>query len=174
MKRIGILGGSFNPPQIGHVAIANYVRDHNLVDEVCVMPCADHPYGKNLAPFVNRLAMCNLAFHGMPHVVISDMEAHLPTPSYTVQTLRHLQDTVHNAKFSLIIGSDTMMDIHNWKEFTEIHKLATLLEVPRGSNSPIPNVSATEIRHCIHAGQPITDLVPAPVAEYIQAHGLYR
>lgn len=174
MKRIGILGGSFNPPQIGHVAIARYVREQNLVDEVCVMPCADHPYGKDLAPFADRVAMCALAFHGMPHVVISDLEAHLPAPSYTVQTLRHLHATVHHAQFFLIVGTDVAQDIVNWKEGAEVQKLATVIEIPRGPNSPIPNASATDVRRRIHAGESITDQVPAPVAQYIQAHGLYR
>lgn len=174
MKRIGILGGSFNPPQIGHVALARYALDQNLVDEVCVMPCADHPYGKDLASFTDRLAMCQQAFHGIPHVVISDMEAHLPAPNYTVQTLRHLHATVHNATFSLIVGSDVANDISNWKDSTELQKLATLITVPRGPHSPIPDASATEVRRRIHDGESIADLVPVPVAQYIQAQQLYR
>lgn len=154
--------------------MARYVRDQNLVDEVCVMPCADHPYGKNLAPFVDRLAMCTLAFHGMPHVVISDLEAHLPTPSYTVQTLRHLHATVHHAQFFWIVGTDVAKDIVNWKEGADVQKLATLIEIPRSADSPIPNASATDVRRRIQTGESITDLVPAPVATYIQAHSLYR
>lgn len=174
MKRIGILGGSFNPPQIGHLGLAQYALAQHHVDEVCVMPCAQHPYGKNLAPFADRLAMCQLAFHGLPHVVVSDMEAHLAAPNYTVQTLRHLHDTVKNAAFFLIVGSDVATDLANWKDSGDIQKLAGIIMVPRGPQSPIPDTSATEVRRRIHSGDSIADLVPAPVAQYIQAHGLYR
>lgn len=174
MKRIGILGGSFNPPQIGHVALARYALEQKLVDEVCVMPCADHPYGKTLSPFADRLAMCQLAFHGMAHVVVSDLEAHLPTPSYTVQTLRHLHATVHHATFFLIVGSDVANDVSHWKEGAEIQKLATLITIPRGPQSPIADASSTEVRRRIQAGESIADLIPAPVALYIQSQQLYR
>ncbi len=191
MKRIGILGGSFNPPQIGHVALARYALDQKRVDEVCVMPCADHPYGKDLAPFANRLAMCQLAFHGIPHVVVSDLEAHLPAPSYTVQTLRHLIKTVRGEpveppsgpstssgrtgiQFFLIVGSDIATDVSNWKDGSEIQNLASLIVVPRGPQSPIADTSSTEVRRRIHDGESIADLVPTPVAQYIQAHPLYR
>lgn len=174
MKRIGILGGSFNPTQMGHVALARYALDQKHVDEVCVMPCADHPYGKDLAPFANRLAMCQLAFHGMPHVVVSDLEAHLPTPSYTVQTLRHLHATIPQATFFLIVGADIAKEVIHWKDGAEIQKLTTLITVPRGPQSPIPDISATEVRRRIQNGDSIADLVPAPVAQYIQAQRLYR
>lgn len=183
MTRIALLGGSFNPPHLGHVGIARYVVDHQLADEVWVLPTASHPYAKPLAPFADRMAMCTIAFQGIPQVTVSDVEAKLPPPSFTVQTLRHISrsfapqkpgaqdDTV---ELFLIVGSDIIADVPNWKDSAEIQRLATVIEVPRGPDSIIPNVSATEIRDRIARRKIITDLVPMLVAQYIQAHQLYR
>ncbi len=193
MKRIAILGGSFNPPHLGHVGMAQYVLGRHLADEVWVVPCADHPYAKPLAPFADRMEMCSLAFQGIAQVIVSDLESKLSQPSYTVQTLRHLSTAVRpkpvegatargsadlsragSLQFFLIVGSDIAADVPNWKDGTEIACLAKLIEVPRGEGSPIPNVSGTEIRRRVHQGKPIMDQVPAPVARYIQSHRLYR
>lgn len=174
MTRIALLGGSFNPPHLGHVGIARYVVDHQLADEVWVLPTASHPYAKPLAPFVDRMAMCTIAFQGIPQVTVSDVESKLPPPSFTVQTLRHLKKAFVAAEFFLIVGSDIIADVPNWKDSAEIQRLATVIEVPRGPDSIIPNVSATEIRDRIAHRKIITDLVPMLVAQYIQAHQLYR
>jgi nicotinate-nucleotide adenylyltransferase len=167
------LGGSFNPPHNGHVGIAHYILSRSLADQVWVIPCADHPYGKKLATYDDRLAMCRLAFRGIPHVTVSDIESQLPRPSYTVQTIRHLiQDA--SQKFSLIVGSDIAGDLPRWKDGAEIKTLVGLLTVPRGPGSPIPDVSATAIRQCVSEGKSITDQVPGPVAQYIHTHHLYQ
>lgn len=173
MARIAILGGSFNPPHLGHVGIARYVMDRDLADGVWVIPCLAHPYAKPLAPFENRMVMCQLAFRGLEHVVVSDVDAALPRPSYTVQTLRYLVKHPYHT-FFLIVGSDIIAGIPNWKDSAEIQKLAALIEVPRGPASPIPNVSATSVRDRVAHGIDITDAVPAPVWEYIRSHHLYR
>lgn len=176
MSRIALLGGSFNPPHLGHVGIVRYVLDRNLADAVWVIPAAAHPYAKPLAPFSDRMAMCHLAFQGIPDVVVSDVESQLPQPSYTVQTLRHLIRSFAPQKreFFLIVGSDIASDIPNWKDSGELLKLATLIEVPRGPRSPIPDVSATAVRDRIARQDDVTDQVPAPVAQYIQSKRLYR
>lgn len=174
MTRIALLGGSFNPPHLGHVGIARYVVDHQLADEVWVLPTASHPYAKPLAPFADRMAMCTIAFQGIPQVTVSDVESKLPPPSFTVQTLRHFKKVFVAADFFLIVGSDIIADVPNWKDSAEIQRLATVIEVPRGPDSIIPNVSATEIRDRIAHRKIITDLVPMLVAQYIQAHQLYR
>lgn len=203
--RIALLGGSFNPPHLGHVGIIRYVLGKHLSDEVWVVPAAAHPYAKPLAKFSDRMEMCRLAFQGIPNVVVSDIESQLPQPSYTVQTLRHLAtfpsplrqsapwargpcasgaggrgvgqgggETSEALQLYLIIGSDIIADIPNWKDSAEILRLAALIEVPRGAHSPIPDVSATSVRDYIAHGKAVTDQVPAPVARYIQSHHLYR
>lgn len=179
MVRIAILGGSFNPPQNGHVEIARYVHSQKLADEIWVIPCADHPFGKNLAAFSDRLAMCRLAFQGIPWLAVNDIEQHLPRPSYTVQTLQHLRKSFTDAQddtaeLLLVIGSDVAKELSKWKDNAELSKLAKIVVVPRGENSPIPNVSATTVRKQIQQGEDVTDQVPASVAEYIQSHHLYR
>ncbi|PIR20116.1 MAG: hypothetical protein COV45_09090 [Deltaproteobacteria bacterium CG11_big_fil_rev_8_21_14_0_20_47_16] len=174
MARIGILGGSFNPPHNGHIGIAQHVLRNDWVDEVWVIPCLDHPYGKTIAPFLDRIAMCQLAFQGIEHVIVSDFESQLSTPSYTVQTLRALKQKFSH-DWSLIVGSDISDEVlSHWKDGAEIPTLAPLLLVPRGPRSPIPNVSATNIRKAVQDGTSITALVPEPVAQYIQSHQLYQ
>lgn len=179
MVRVAILGGSFNPPQNAHVEIARYVGLQKMADEIWVIPCADHPFGKSLAPFADRLAMCRLAFQNMPRTVVNDIEQHLPRPSFTVQTLRHLRRSFAAARddtteFLLIMGSDVAQELPKWKDAAELSKLARIVIIPRGPGSPIPDVSATETRKRIQNGDDITDQVPAPVAQYIQSHQLYR
>lgn len=173
MTRIALLGGSFNPPHLGHVGMAKYIVDQHLADEVWVLPTASHPYSKALLPFADRMAMCELAFQGIPHVIVTDIESKLPQPNFTVQTLRHLQKNFSH-QWMFVVGSDAAADIPNWKDSAEILKIATIIEVPRGPHSVVHNASATEIRDRIAHNTPITDLVPAPVEQYIQSHQLYR
>lgn len=173
MARVAILGGSFDPPQLAHVAIARHVIQQKWADEVWVIPCAGHPFGKNLAPFEDRMAMCRLAFKGIPGVIVNDIEQHLPQPSYTVQTLRHLSEKFHH-EWLLVVGADVAAEMSQWKESAALAQLAQLLVIPRGPGSPVPDVSATEVRKRLHQGDDVTSLVPAPVAQYIQSHQLYR
>lgn len=174
MAHIGILGGSFNPPHNGHVAIAEFVLAKGWVDEVWVIPCVDHPFGKTLASFSDRLAMCRLAFQGISRVTVSDVEAQLPQPSYTVQTLHALRQQFQH-DWSLIVGSDIADNVvAQWKDGSKIPTLADLLTVPRGTSSPIPNISATEVREALKNDRTTAGQIPEQVATYIQSHNLYR
>ncbi len=172
--RFGFLGGSFNPPHWGHVAMARYALDQNGVDHIVVVPCAAHPYAKPLAAFADRLDMCGAAFADLaPAVEVSDCEAQLPAPTYTITTIRHLQHQ-HVGDWVLLLGSDQATDVANWHDSVALQKIAPVVVIPRGQLAEIPNVSATEIRERCKTGEDISTLVPNAVADYIQRHTLYR
>jgi nicotinate-nucleotide adenylyltransferase len=174
-KRVAIFGGSFNPPHIGHVAICEWIFAKNLADEIMVVPCLVHPFGKHLVSFEDRYAMCLFAFRDIgPKVVVSKIEKYLGGTSHTIRTIRHLINTNPDSKFSLVTGGDIQQQTKEWLDFGEIKKLVPIIAIPRGPKSPIPDISATETRRRVAAGESILDLVPKEVAVYIITHRLYR
>jgi len=174
-KRVAIFGGSFNPPHIGHVAICEWLLAKDLADEVWAMPCLIHPFGKHLAPFEDRFAMCLFAFRDIgPKVVVSKVERFLGGTSHTVRTIRHLINSHPDCNFSLVTGGDVETQTKEWLDFDQIKKLVPIIAIPRGPKSPIPDISATQVRGRIEAGQSILGLVPKEVAVYIITHGFYR
>ena len=172
---MAIFGGSFNPPHIGHVAICEWIFAKNLADEVLVVPCFVHPFGKHLESFENRFAMCLFAFKDFgPRVHVSKVEKYLGGTSHTVRTIRHLINTDPGCEFILVTGGDVQAQTREWLDFDQIKKLVHIIPIPRGPKSPIPDISATEARRRVAAGESIVDLVPREVAVYIITHRLYR
>lgn len=130
--RVGILGGSFNPPHLAHALLALSVLATEPLDGLWVLPCADHPFGKDLAPLEHRVRMCEHAFSRLSAgVKVVDAEKVLPTPSYTVKTLAALHAVRPGIQPSIIIGTDILMELHRWKAPTRLRELARLLVVPR-------------------------------------------
>lgn len=174
-KRIALFGGSFNPPHVGHVEICQYLLDRGDCDEIWIIPCFQHPFGKSLAPFEDRLTMCRFTFQEfMSKVRVLDVEKRLGGMSHTVKTIQHLKIKYPNTKFMLIMGSDISEERSEWKDFDKIKEMVEVIEVPRGPDSPITDISSTEIRRRIQDGEKYVDLVPLPVAVYIITHGLYH
>lgn len=171
--RIGIFGGSFNPPHHGHVGACRYLLAHHLVDRVLVVPCWIHPFQKALAPYADRLAMCRAAFAGLPGVAISEIEQALGGVSHTIRTVRHVRAVHPAAQPVLVVGADLLTEMAAWQDISAIRAEAELLPLPRGAGGPIPDVSATVIRACVARGEPIDTMVPPAVAEYIVRHRLY-
>jgi nicotinate-nucleotide adenylyltransferase len=153
------------------------------VEHVIVVPCSDHPFGKELAPFEHRLAMTRLAMEELgSKVEVSDIEGLREDVSYTIDTVRELQQARPGDTFRLIIGSDILDDFNQWKESAELSKIAPPLIVHRRSSESetpfgdviIPAVSSTELRDDIHSiRKNIKNLAPA-VYDYIQQHNLYK
>jgi nicotinate-nucleotide adenylyltransferase len=150
--------------------------------EVWVLPVFDHAFGKDSAPFRARLAMCRAAFACFGRRVrVLDVEARLPRPSYTVQTLRHLHAAHPEADFTLVLGSDIPSETRRWRDFPEIRRLADLLVLPRtgapdGSATaapPFPDISSTAIREALTLGQDVSAQVPANVLRIVEREGLY-
>jgi nicotinate-nucleotide adenylyltransferase len=178
--RVGLLGGSFNPPHLAHALLAHAVLAHGSVDAVWVLPCADHPFGKPLAPFAARKAMCRLAFRHLSDVAIVDVEQRLPTPSYTVQTLRALREALPALRPSWIVGSDILDELHKWREHEALETLCELLVIPRSGyrqqgalGFDLPEVSSTDIRARLARGEGAAGLIDRAVGEHIVAEGLY-
>jgi nicotinate-nucleotide adenylyltransferase len=175
--KIALFGGSFNPPQNGHVALAQALLDSKLFDEVWVLPSFRHPFGKPLAPFEDRLNLCRLAFEGLSaRLKVSDVEKGIDPPEgYTIDTVRYLKKKYPEDKFYLVMGSDLILEFPRWKDSTELKKMIEIFPISRAGyeESQFPRVSSTEIREALRLGKDISSLVPPQVAKYIGEKNLY-
>lgn len=181
---VGLLGGSFNPPHLGHAMLAQVALARLDLAQLWVVPTFDHAFGKDLAPFDDRLDMCAATFSELgPRVRVLDVERHLPAPSYTVQTVRALLAQAPTAQPVIIVGSDILDELDRWQEPDALVRLARFFVVPRpGFPHPekvdvdvaFPEVSSTEVRRAIADGQPPPRVLHRQVAAHIDAAGLYR
>ncbi len=178
---IALLGGSFNPPHLAHQMICLWALSTQRADEVWLVPSFEHPFQKPLVSFEHRCAMCALLAEPFQRdrVKVSDVEAKLPVPSRTLNTLEYLSQTYPTYGFSLIIGADILQETSKWYRFDEIKRLANILVIGRmGYSSPaddfmLPPISSTSIRKKFFKGHDVSQVIPASVLAYIQAHQLY-
>jgi len=192
MFDVGLFGGSFNPPHVAHLIVADVVRDQFGLDEVWWIPNAQPPHkpDADLADAPHRLAMTERAIDGHPGFRVSDIEIRRSGVSYTVDTVRALQDRHPETRFALIIGSDSLDQFASWRCPDEIadrvpmivYKRPGAIEAvaaPRFANrvhyvaAPVMEISGTEVRLRRQAGRSIRYIVPDPVRDYIEAHDLY-
>ena len=195
--RLGVFGGTFDPIHLGHVAIVRTVRDALDLDLVIIVP-AGHPWLKPAPPEASaedRLAMTRLAFAGEPRTEVSRVDIDRPGPTYTVDTLRdlraaHPEQGPDARQWCFITGADALNTIDQWREPDALIEMAHLVGVQRpGHPAPTPaipadawslvmmdpvDISSTDIRARVRAGEPIDHLVPKAVAAYIAEHRLYR
>lgn len=193
--RIGMFGGAFDPPHLGHVALARAAVEQLALDELHVFPTGQAWHkARELSPAAHRLAMAQLAFANVPHAVVDGRELQRPGPTYTIDTLRELRREFPQAQLLLVIGADQAEDLHSWRESAEIARLATISiaararpmgyaagfdssKLPPGPREPLElppvPVSSTEVRRRAAAGEGIAHLVPPGVARYIDQHHLY-
>ena len=199
--KIGILGGSFDPIHLGHLAIAEAAREKHGLDRVLLVPAGRPPHKSgDLAPAADRLAMVRLAVEGRPGLEASDIEIQRPGPSYTVDTLEHMGRILPGAELYFIIGADSLHEFFGWRNARRILELARIVTVTRpgwpadfdpASFPGVPEetirrmeadrveihgvpAESTRIRAAVRGGEPIDRDVPASVAEYIRRRGLYR
>lgn len=176
-KNIGIYGGSFNPPHIGHSCAILYALSMHDLDEVWVIPCGQHPEGKDLLPFWHRFKMCKIATRHMRNVEVVPIEHYMPKPSFTNLTLQAIAEHQRNARLHLIVGQDCFKSIHEWEGGEETMALAHLLPVPRSGYDNeghlLPDISSTEIRKRLQGNEDVKRHIDAGVREYIKEHGLY-
>jgi len=179
--RVAIFGGSFDPPHFAHLQAVQWALACGEVDRVLIIPCFDHLFGKASAPFHMRLEMARLAFAPMgDQVEVSDLESKLPVPSRTLATLQELRRRHRDWELRLLVGSDILAERERWHRFDEVVELAPLLVVGRpGWPAPVgaarlPDLSSSQVRQLVAAGEPVSALVPGAVADYIAARGLYR
>jgi len=179
--RIALLGGSFNPPHVGHLMNAYYVLATRPVDRVWLLPVHRHPFAKRLAPFEDRVRMCERAaarFGGF--IEVNRAEAEAPGLGRTIETLEHLLHRYPEHRFALVIGSDILPERSKWKDFRRIEQLAEIIVVPRAgfpsAEAPgpaLPQISSTDVREKLSRGEDVSSLVPREVLEYVAEHRLY-
>jgi nicotinate-nucleotide adenylyltransferase len=195
--RIGILGGTFNPPHLGHLVCAQEAHLQLQLDLVMLIPTHTPPH-KTLSDDpgpLHRLELCRLAIRGDERFAVSELEIRRDGPSYTVDTLEELHATVQDSEFNLIIGGDIATGLPQWHEPERLLSLATLAVVDREGTPraaieatldqvtggecvqffamPQIAISSTLVRRRLRAGQPVRYLVPEPVIDYIERHRLY-
>jgi nicotinate-nucleotide adenylyltransferase len=185
-RRIALYGGSFNPPHHGHVLTATMVLCSGHFDEVRILPVADHAFGKDLLPMATRAAMTRDAVaHLGPRVVVDTIESALPSPSYTVRTVRHILATEPDVALTLVLGADTWRDRQRWHAWEELETLigGRLVVFGRGGIEPppgapidftLPDLASSDIRRRVKSGEPWWWMVPEAVEQRIVAEGLYR
>ena len=179
---VALLGGSFNPPHLGHLLAAHVVRALEPVDQVWFVPAAHHPFGKPLIEFAHRLAMCELMCRDASGWLgASDIEGVLGGNGYTVDTLRELHRRWPDWRWTLVVGSDIVPEMSKWREPEEIRRLARIVVLNRAGHPapgalgpPLVKVSSTEVRAALAAGRGGEGLVHRAVLAYIERHGLYR
>ncbi len=116
---IGYYGGSFDPIHNGHVEIAQYISAFPAVNSVCFVPTGTHPLGKPVSPAFHRLEMIKLAIRGVPGLTVSDVDISSLMPSYTIELLRHLKETVKE-EFFFIAGMDNLNQLFEWKDWQQL------------------------------------------------------
>lgn len=198
--RLGIMGGTFDPIHIGHLACAEQVRDIYGLDGVVFMPAGD-PWmkrGRGVTDAETRFAMVKDAVADNPHFDASRLEIDRPGETYTVDTLRALRAYYpSNVALYFISGADAVLRILEWRDASEVGRLAHLVAVTRPgyniddarrkymrTHAAIHHVStvevtalavsSTDLREKVRAGRSIRYLVPQVVADYIEERGLYR
>jgi nicotinate-nucleotide adenylyltransferase len=191
-RRIGLLGGSFDPVHNAHVALATLALEQLRLQEVRWIPvCKSSQKARKLAPAADREAMVRLAIADEPRFVLDRTELRRGGVSYTLDTVRELAAAEPGNEWVLILGQDQYAGLHTWRDWRELLARVTLAianrpdvavatnpqitEVPHQIvQLPMMDVSSTEIRRRVAAGESIANLVPPPVASYIERHRLYR
>jgi nicotinate-nucleotide adenylyltransferase len=191
-KRIGIFGGSFDPPHMGHLIIAERATDQLRLDVTFFVPAflPPHKLRRKTTPPEQRLAMLRRAIRGNRRFRISELELRRKGISFTVDTLRTMKRRFPKSTLYLIIGSDNLELFETWKEPEHILKLARLVVYPRRTSprtgrvtrtlrliqlkGPILDISSSDLRRLVRTGASIRYLVPHDVELYIASHRLYR
>jgi len=204
VKRLGVLGGAFDPPHQAHVALVEAAIAQLQLDQVRVLPTGQAWHKpRDLTDAVHRLAMTRLAYQHLSQVVVDEREIRRPGPSYTVDTLHDLQADFPQTQLYLLLGDDQRRSLSSWHQIGEIGRIAIICAAGRDmavrawnenagtpkSTPPLSDTlqarirtlemplmphSATDIRVLVATEQAITGLVPPAVERYIHEHHLYR
>jgi nicotinate-nucleotide adenylyltransferase len=198
-ERLGVLGGTFDPPHVGHLWLATLAADTLGLDRVLFMPAAQPPHkrGRRTSPTTERLRMTRLAIAGNDAFELCPIEMERPGPSFTVDSVEELQRRYPDATLMLVMAADSLVAVDTWREPDRLLSLVEWAVGPRpGTVLPSPaelgrrfgaaasrihllegpslDVSASEIRRRVAAGRSIRYLVPEAVEELVLERGLYR
>ena len=193
MHRIGVFGGTFNPPHLGHLIVAENAKESLRLDKVLFVPSAIPPHksSRSLMNADRRLEMVKLAISGNLNFELSEIEIQRGGKSYTVDTLRALTLSYPKSQFYVLIGIDNLLELHTWKEPEEIFGLSEVVAINRPGfdpasvrrdysrrvtflRSPNIDISSSDIRRRAKTGKSIRYLVSSAVETYILKYGAYR
>jgi len=194
-EKIGLFGGTFDPPHNAHLKLAELVAKELTLNSVYFIPSARHPLKSNLriSPVEIRFKMLQKAIENYPIFKSSRIEIDRAEISYTIDTLKNFckYEKLKDAALHFILGSDNLNEIHLWKDPEAIFQLAKIVVLLRPGSErspiltkykdqikiielPLYHISSTEIRNKIHTRQSVTDLVPSGVVEIINQYHLYQ
>jgi nicotinate-nucleotide adenylyltransferase len=191
--RIGLFFGSFNPIHIGHLIIANHMLEFGL-DKIWFVVSPHNPLKdkKTLLNTLHRIYMTNVAIEDNSKFMVCDIETKLEQPSYTVNTLTHLREQFPHNEFVLIMGEDNLASLPKWKNVEEILKYHSIIVYAREINNieskneyynhpkiklaqtPLVNITSTQIREAIKNGCDVRYMVTEPVYKYLQEMNFYK
>ena len=188
--KIGLFFGSFNPIHVGHLIIANAMAENTTLDEVWFVVSPQNPFKKKntLLHEFDRYDMVEMAIADNYKLKVSDIEFHLPKPSYTIDTLTYIQEKFPQHQFALIMGSDNLSHFHKWKNYEQILNYFQVFLYPRPNTqasdfeqhesvhtveAPLLDISATFIRNLIKEEKSIKYLVHEAVEAYILQKKFY-
>ncbi|MCD8026303.1 MAG: nicotinate-nucleotide adenylyltransferase [Clostridiales bacterium] len=200
MKKIGVLGGTFNPIHNGHIMLSQYCKEKAELDEIILIPSFTPPHKTSscLADSEHRLNMCRLACEGLEGYTVSDIEIKRKGKSYTYQTLELLKENRPDDRLYFIMGADMFLTLDKWRNPVSIFRSAVMTAIPRNKSDysdlfkyyesvikpmgaealilpdPVMQVSSTFIRKNIHNFDILKTLIDKNVYEYIVKNKLYR
>ncbi len=191
MKKIGIYSGSFNPIHHGHVMLANYLVEFSDLDALWFVVTPQNPLKKkdDLLDDDERLKMVQLAVGDDPRFCVSDIEMHLPTPSYTINTLTKLSEQYPDCQFVFICGMDSLQNLRRWREYQKILDNYEILVFPREGydggelldcpsvtvlKTPVLEISSSFIRQCIKEGRDVRHFMPEKAFLYMKENHFYE
>ncbi len=198
-RRIGVFGGTFNPIHLGHQNLMKNALKELELDELLLIPTyiPPHKMAHDLATGEDRLAMCRIAAAGDSRITVSDIELCRGGSSYTYVTLRQLHRLYPGSRFFLIVGGDMLLSFDRWKRWRDILRMATLCAAPREDDerdeliresgryafigrgclvmdTPVVEMSSTQIRAALKEGESACGLLHPGVEEYCRTHSLYQ
>lgn len=184
--KTGLFFGSFNPVHVGHLIIANYVCEFTDIEEVWMVISPQNPLKdrNQLLSADIRYSMVKKAIGNYAHIHVSDIELHLPMPSYTVNTLKTMENSYKNREFVLIMGADSLVQFHEWKDWQEIARNYARYVYPRRGidvseadltncrmlDAPLIDISSTMIRNALLAGKDVRFYLPSEIREDVLRH----
>lgn len=190
MKKIGLLGGTFDPPHLGHMIIGEEAYDACGLDEVWFMPVNQPPHkNRHISLGRHRYNMVNLAIASNPHFKMCDIESKRDGLSYTIDTIRELRTHYPEVQFYFILGGDMVLDLPNWRDIKELSEMVTFIAFERPGftwpdfegdlrikkvQSPGIQMSSTDLRLRIRDGRTTTYYLQEDVKNYIKEHLLYE
>jgi nicotinate-nucleotide adenylyltransferase len=183
-QNVVLFGGSFDPPHLGHHELCRALVADETFDRVWILPSANHPFGKQMAPFHHRVNMCSIAFATIsPKVEIREEDNRSHGGGYTIDLVRYLNKLYPDLNFTLALGADNYQTRHKWKDFEELEKLIKVRFFGRRGfdqenkalnlDTPFPEVSSSELRESLTKGIIPYDLLPPGIGVYIEKYKLY-